>query len=423
MDVYFRYSKKNSYSFAVLSPLLPKARFTNRPMDGIMIYSFTTQQAAEVFREVENANTNSIFIAGGPHPSGAPEETLRYFDYVVIGEGEETLPELVFVLLHGGKPGKVKGIAYKRPRDELEGELGSAPISELEGEPGYELEGEPRSKLEGELGYELEGELRDVFESKSGSELTLTPARPHVNLDVYPCFDPKKLRAPIEISRGCPWGCRYCQTPRLFGRELRHRSIEVILKNARYYNDLRFIASNAFAYGGNGIKPRFDKVEKLLSRLHTLPEKKIFFGTFPSEVRPEFVTSEAVELVRTYCANTSLSLGAQSGSERILKEIQRGHTVEDIILAVECCLEYELTPAVDFIFGFPTETVEDQEKSLDLINWICKKGGKVRAHYLTPLPGTPYASVIPVEVSSGVRKKLGKLALEGKLTGCWEKVK
>jgi B12-binding domain/radical SAM domain protein len=371
MDVHFRYSKKNSYSFAVLSPLLPKARFTDGPRDGIMIYSFTTQQAAKVFREVENATTNSIFIAGGPHPSGAPEETLEYFDYVVLGEGEETLPELVFVLLQGGDPRKVKGIAYKKP----------------------------------------------------GGELALTPARPHVNLDAYPCFDPKKLRAPIEISRGCPWGCHYCQTPRLFGRELRHRSVDVILKNARHYNDLRFIASNAFAYGGNGIKPRFDKVEKLLSELHALPEKKIFFGTFPSEVRPEFVTEESVELVRKYCANTSLSLGAQSGSERILKEIQRGHTVEDSILAVEHCLEHELTPAVDFIFGFPTETEEDQEKSLDLVSWICKKGGTVRAHYLTPLPGTPYASAIPVDVSHKVRKELGKLALKGKLTGCWEKVK
>ncbi|MCQ1534693.1 TIGR04013 family B12-binding domain/radical SAM domain-containing protein [Methanosarcina sp. KYL-1] len=368
MDVNFRYSKKNSYSFAVLSPLLPEAGFTDSPRNGVMIYSFTTLQAAKVFREVENAGTDSVFIAGGPHPSGVPEETLEYFDYVVLGEGEETLPELVRVLLQGGDPGNVKGIAYKKP----------------------------------------------------GGEVVRTPERPHVNLDAYPCFDPQKLRAPIEISRGCPWGCRYCQTPRLFGREVRHRSVDSILRNAQHYNDLRFIASNAFAYGSDGIRPRFDKVEKLLSALHTLPDKKIFFGTFPSEVRPEFVTDESAELVRKYCTNNSLSLGAQSGSERILKEIRRGHTVEDSIAAVECCLEHELVPAVDFIFGFPTETEEDQEKSLDLVRWISKKGGTVRAHYLTPLPGTPYESAVPTDVSDKVRRELGKLALEGKLTGYWE---
>lgn len=370
MEVNFRYSKKNSYSFAVLSPVLPEAGFTDSPVDGIMIYSFTTRQAAKVFKEVENAGKDSIFIAGGPHPSGCPEETLKYFDYVVIGEGEETLPELVRVLQKKGDPGEVRGIAYKNP---------------------------------------------------DTGRITLTPERPHVNLDSYPCFNPKKLRAPIEISRGCPWGCKYCQTPRLFGREVRHRSIDSILKNAQHYNDLRFIASNAFAYGSDGIHPRFDKVEKLLSALHKLPDKKIFFGTFPSEVRPEFVTEESVELVRKYCANDSLSLGAQSGSDRILKEIRRGHTVEDSISAVECCLEHDIMPAVDFIFGLPTETEEDQEKSLELVRWICEKGGTVRAHYMTPLPGTPYASSVPSEVSGRVRRELGKLALGGKLTGYWEK--
>lgn len=370
MDVHFRYSKKNSYSFAVLSPLLPEAGFSDRPLKGIMIYSFTTRQAAKVFMEVKNAGTESIFIAGGPHPSGVPDETLEYFDYVVLGEGEETLPELVKMLQEGGDPGKVRGIAYR--------------------------------------------------DSETG-KIVITPKRPYVNLDSYPCFDPEKLRAPIEISRGCPWGCRYCQTPRLFGREVRHRSIDSILKNARYYNDLRFIASNAFAYGSDGIHPRFDKVEKLLSSLHEIPDKEIFFGTFPSEVRPEFVTEESVELVRKYCANDSLSLGAQSGSDRILKEIRRGHTVEDSISAVECCLEHEIVPAVDFIFGLPTETEEDQEKSLDLVRWICRKRGTVRAHYLTPLPGTPYASSVPAEVSDKVKRELGKLALDGKLTGYWEK--
>jgi B12-binding domain/radical SAM domain protein len=188
-----------------------------------------------------------------------------------------------------------------------------------------------------------------------------------------------------------------------------------------YYDDLRFIASNALAYGSDGIHPRFDKVEKLLSALHRLPDKKIFFGTFPSEVRPEFVTDESAELVRKYCANDSLSLGAQSGSNGILKEIRRGHAVEDTISAVECCLEHEIVPAVDFIFGLPTETEEDQEKSLDLVRWICRKGGTVRAHYLTPLPGTPYSSAVPAEVSDKVKSELGKLALSGKLTGYWEK--
>ena len=99
----------------------------------------------------------------------------------MIGEGEETLPELVTVLKEGEDPGKVRGIAYNASTD------------------------------------------------PTASKIIKTPKRPHVNLDSYPCFNPEKLRSPIEISRGCPWGCKYCQTPRLFGREVRHRNIDSIL--------------------------------------------------------------------------------------------------------------------------------------------------------------------------------------------------
>jgi B12-binding domain/radical SAM domain protein len=369
MDVYFRWNRKNSYSIAALSPVVPQASLTKKPHDGIMLYSFSTNQKDPVFEEVKNASTDSIFIAGGPHPSGAPEETLNHFDYVVIGEGEETLPHLLKVIEAGGDVSKVHGIAYV---------------------------------------------------DKETGKVVNTGKRDHVDLNRYPCFNPEVLLAPIEISRGCPWRCKYCQTPRLFGNRVRHRDIGSIVKCAEYLKDLRFTSSNAFAYGSDGIHPRFDKVGKLLQELHRLDGKQIFFGTFPSEVRPDFVTDEAMELVVQYCTNKTISLGAQSGSDRILKEIWRGHNVDDVITAVELCSVHGISTTVDFIFGYPTETEEDQRDSLDLIKWICGKSGVVRAHYLTPLPDTPYADVVPSRVSREVNRVLGKLALKGKLTGSWK---
>jgi len=366
--LYIKYNKKNSYSLAALAAVVPQAALVREPHDGIMLYSLSTKQADAVFEEVGNATTSSIFIAGGPHPSGAPEETLRYFDYVVIGEGEETLPHLLKTIESRGDVSQVKGIAY--------------------------------------------------VDRQSGKVVRTEP-RDHVDLNKYPCFDPRKLLAPIEISRGCPWRCKYCQTPRIFGSSVRHRDIDSIVTCAKYQRDLRFTSSNAFAYGGDGIHSRLDKVERLLSTLHRM-EKPIYFGTFPSEVRPEFVTDDALELVVRYCTNQTISIGAQSASDRILKEIWRGHTVDDVITAVERCSCHGISPVVDFIFGYPTETEEDQQDSLNLIKWICRKGGSVRAHYLTPLPDTPYADVEPSKVSSEVNRVLGRLALEGKVTGSWE---
>ena len=173
--VHFRWKPKNRSSIAALAAVTP-FNLTRKPVDGIMLYSFASTQAEQVFREVRSAGTNSIFIAGGPHATGRPEETLEYFDYVVVGEGEETLPELIRAIDEGSDPSAVNGIAFKK-------------------------------------------DGRVVF----------TGGRENIDLDQYAPFKPPLL-GPIEISRGCPWNCAYCQTPRIFGHCMRHRSVEAICK-------------------------------------------------------------------------------------------------------------------------------------------------------------------------------------------------
>lgn len=240
----------------------------------------------------------------------------------------------------------------------------------------------------------------------------LLPPDSCVWLEAFPPFS--RVRGYVEISRGCPHGCAYCQTPRLFGRSMRHRSIDAIARAASAYRDARFITPNAFAYGSDGIRPRFDRLERLLKAL----DNTIYLATFPSEVRPEFITTESLDLVRRYCANTKVQFGAQSGSDRVLAAINRGHSVADVVDAAERCLDYDLVPVVDVIVGFPCETEEDQRATLDLVEWVARRG-KVHAHHFTPLPGTPLAGKKPGPVFPETQKTLGRLALKGKVTGSW----
>ena len=79
----------------------------------------------------------------------------------------------------------------------------------------------------------------------------------------------------------------------MFGHGMRHRSIDEITRYSNRYGQARFVSPNAFAYGSDGIHPRFDKIEHLLRKL----SHKIFFGTFPGEVRPEFICGESLDLV------------------------------------------------------------------------------------------------------------------------------
>jgi B12-binding domain/radical SAM domain protein len=362
-QIHFRFFKKNMQSIAVLLPLIPGADIVEQPCYGIMIYSFATQQASLIFRELAQARTGSIFIAGGPHPSARPEETLRFFDYVVIGEGEKTLPELIDVIRNKGDISSVKGIAYKNENN-----------------------------------------------------IVFTEKRDHVDLDEYPAFDHGIMHNTIEITRGCPFNCTYCQTPQLFGHNMRHRSIDEISKYSKFLKDVRFTSPNAFAYGSDGIHPRIDKIESLL---RALSPGNIFFGTFPSEVRPEFVSDEILELVSDHCRNTTINMGGQSGSKRILESIRRKHTVEDIFIGAEKCMDHGFTPVVDFIFGLPGETEVDQLETLKVIKWLTGKGGKVHSHYFMPLPGTQFEYSTPAPISRQVEKVMGELALHGKTTGVW----
>jgi B12-binding domain/radical SAM domain protein len=362
--IWFRWNKKNGYSIAALLPLVEGAGLADSPRDGVMLYSFATAQAEEVYREIAGSKVKAVYVAGGPHPSARPEETLRSFDYVVIGEGEETLPELIEVIRSGGDPETVRGIAYSR-----------------------------------------DGIVR------------ITPAREYVDLDRYPPFRPP-IFSPLEISRGCPWGCAYCQTPRLFGRRMRHRSISTIKEYARCYSDLRFTSPNSLAYGSDGVHPRIDKVERLLASLSEL-DKPIYFGTFPSEVRPDFVSEEALDLVERYCKNRYLSIGGQSGSDRILKMIGRGHDVEVVRRACDLCIDRGIVPNLDLIVGLPGEGPEDQRMTLDLAREVVGGGGRIRAHHFIPLPGTPLEDAKPAVLADEVAKEMGKLALRGKATGKW----
>ena len=361
--VNFRFFKPNLFSIAALLPLIPGAEVVEKPQNGIMVYSFATKQAKNIYREVASSKTDSIFIAGGPHPSASPMETLSFFDYVVIGEGEETLPELIEALNAGKDVSSVKGIAFK------------------------------------EDGSVIYTEKRDA-----------------VDLDLYPPFD-LSMRSSIEISRGCPFNCSYCQTPQLFGHCMRHRSIDMIAKYAGTLGEVRFTSPNAFAYGSDGLHPRIEKIESLLYSMP--PGRNIYFGTFPSEVRPEFIKDRLLELVKEYCSNTTISMGGQSGSKRMLDRIKRGHTVDDIVIGVEKCLQHGFTPLVDFIFGLPYETEEDQLETLKLILWITGKGGKIHSHYFMPLPGTEFENAVSSPVSEKVDKVMGVLALKGKTSGRW----
>ncbi|UUX91843.1 TIGR04013 family B12-binding domain/radical SAM domain-containing protein [Methanoplanus endosymbiosus] len=361
MKINWRNIKWAGNSYAALYAACELAGYdlipVEKPEDDITLYSLNSVNADHFSGEIRDADC--ITIIGGPHPSADYKKFTGIADYVVVGEAEYSLPAL---------------LKYLDP---------DSPAKTL-----------PAGVAAG-----------DSYREK---DYCVIP-------DAYPPFT--KIKGYVEISRGCPYGCAYCQTPRLFGQSIRHRSIGCIVKAASGYRDVRFISPNSLAYGSKtGTSPDYEKLEKLLSSFRK--DQNVYLGTFPSEVRPEFVTEKSLELISDYCSNKKIHFGAQSGSNRMLKKIRRGHTAEDVISAVELCREFGFTPVVDYIIGLPGEEKEDQVLTLEQIKWVCRYG-KVHSHYFTPLAGTPFEYKNPAPLIPDVNKTLGKLSLNGKVTGYW----
>ncbi|MFX1543863.1 MAG: TIGR04013 family B12-binding domain/radical SAM domain-containing protein [Promethearchaeota archaeon] len=345
----------------------------------IIAQSVMSTQIDRVYHETrrikDRFGDSVVLIGGGPHASARPNELLRAgFDFVVVGEGEKVFRDLMFCLINDDEPTKIDGVVIE--------ESVSIP--------------KPRN-------------------------------RPKVSLDEYPPFAlGMNILGPVEVTRGCPFACKFCCTPFLSGGGVRHRSVESVvywLEQAvkrRGFRRTWFLSPNALSYGGKGRNAVPDKLEHLLKESTSVEGlEEVFFGAFPSEVRPEFVTKQVLEMMRTHVANDTLQIGLQSASDRVLEYSNRRHTVGEGLDAVEIALDCGFTPHVDMIFGLPSETREELEDSIDMCEMLSEIGAKVHGHVFMPLPGSAFENMPPGRLDQDSRSTLGELSRRGVLTGSW----
>lgn len=345
-------------------------------------WSFYSPDAAEMTAELQAVRARVtdprvLHVCGGVHASAEPEATLRAgWDLVAIGEGERLIADLVVALAKGDAARSLPGIAS----------------------------------------LTAEGTLQ-----KNGRA-------DRIALDDYPPFGPAHDRfGPIEITRGCIYACRFCQTPYFAGANFRHRSVANVRQWARYlvgrgFRDFRFLTPTSLSYGTHTQEPDLAAVEALLAgmREEIGSERRLWFGTFPSEVRPEHVTPAGLALLRRWVSNKALIVGGQSGSDRVLASSARGHDSACIERAVALCVEHGFVPHVDFLLGLPGEEASDVEATLQLMDRLVARGAKVHGHTFLPLPGTPFRKAPAGALTADVRRRLRNLASKGQLYGQWE---
>jgi B12-binding domain/radical SAM domain protein len=316
-----------------------------------------------------------LHVAGGVHATAEPVQTLDAgWDVAAVGEGETTLLRLVDA---AGDPTSVPGLVFR--------------------------------------------------DAAGGLIRTGRPER--LPLDTFRGFSLRWNRFnALEITRGCRYSCRFCQTPFMFSARFRHRSVanvrwHVDQMRRRGLRDVRFITPTALSYGTDDEEPNLAGVEELLASCKEGigPGGRVFFGSFPSEIRPEHVSREALRLIKRYCANNNIIVGAQSGSDRILDAAKRGHGVEQVRRAVRLGVEEGFRINVDMIFGMPGEDHADVAASMSLARELADLGARIHAHTFMPLPGTPWRDAPPGDVDPETISEVDRLSRRGALYGHWER--
>jgi len=321
------------------------------------------------------ARAPGLHVAGGVHASAEPLATLRAgFDFAALGEGEATAVALVSALIAGRDPRALTGLSFLR---------------------------------DGRLVSNGPGERRP--------------------LDDFPPFNARARKwNALEITRGCIYACSFCQTPFLFKARFRHRSVANVRAHVRQMREcgpvryLRFLTPTCLSYGSADQSVDLEAVEQLLAGVREeLPEGRIYFGTFPSECRPEHVTPRALQVLSKYVDNRRLVIGGQSGSDRVLVAMHRGHSVEDVRRAVRACGEAGFLPDVDLLLGLPGETAEDRALTLSFAHELVELGARIHSHAFMPLPGTPLSAAAPAPIEEPVRLALERLESAGAMHGQW----
>jgi radical SAM superfamily enzyme YgiQ (UPF0313 family) len=303
----------------------------NPDLVGFSLKSPIFHMGKYITKKIKTLLPNVKIIWGGVHPSLLPEESIKYSDFVCVGEGEEAILELVEKLSNGEKGNDVQNIwakekdfIYKSSQRPIVKDLDTLPLPKFNDKKQF---------------YISDGKTTNAY---SLPEWT------------------------VMSSRGCPYKCWYCSNEiidEVYKRgALRRRTVDNVIDELLLVKSK--LTSIKIIYFGDDV---FTISKKWIEEFAPKYKKQIGIP-FAVQTYPSFVNNEVINLLKEagLCA---AMIGIQSGSERVRKEIYFRKTSDKQILnAVEILKNHNIPYSrYDFIHNNPYETREDKVSTLNLL--------------------------------------------------------
>lgn len=314
----------------------------NPSIIGFSVATTSYPYTFELAKKMKRILGQTVFIWGGHHVSFQPEEPLLQgvADVVIRGEGEDAILKLICIT-------KEYGRRYKEFLNDVEGISYICDNQIHHNKPDYLV-------------------IRDL-------ESVPIPDRTLLDLSKY------KNASTILASRGCVGKCKFCASacmgvPR--EREISSIIYEMDILVKQYgYKHINFV-DNVFAYNKKRTKELLEAICK-----KNLPV------TFSAEVNINFMDEEVVELFKR-AGLKFVQFGIESGSNKILKSINKTISIEKSHSIVKRCLEEEINVVCSMLIGLPEDTEETIAETVAMAKQFKKEGAQIVLSCMIPYPGS-----------------------------------
>lgn len=321
---------------------------------GFQTFYNTIPACFRLAEKIKAVNKNVIVIFGGIQSTLFPDVSLENIsvDYVVVGEGEVIFRNMLRHLDSRDELRKVNGIAYR--------DAGTVVTT-------------PR-----------ESNIMDL-------DTLPMPARHLFFMDLYQSSANLRGKRNLHImsSRGCPFSCAFCESHKTFGKTNRFHS------TSRIIEELIALRDN---YGADAIQFYDESFtlnkERIYDLCSAIKKEKINLP-WSCFTRVNLIDIELLRVMKL-AGCYQIFFGVESGVPRLLKLIDKKHTVEQIRKAFQITNKVKIQTTASFIFGLPTETREEAWQSVQFAKKI--KPTFVNFLLFCPFPGT---DIYDLSVKSG----------------------
>ncbi len=350
--------EKAGHSVTVIDlRVTPDAKIENADLVGVTATTPTVNEAWRVLKEAKE-KLGALTVIGGPHVSAIPSESaaLPFVDFVVKGEGEQTMLELCAALEKGGATEGIAGLVSARGGKLVEGPA-REPLADIDSLPFP--------------AYHLFPDLKKNYTNPQPLISGRTPA------------------ANILTSRGCPYDCVFCFKG-VYGRRYRFRSKESVTAEWRWLIEKHGVKE--ISVQDDLFNIRLDRAKDICREI--IKQGLILPWTTPNGIRADAFDEELAGLMRqSGCYR--IAFGIESGNQAMLDSIGKKIDLEEIRKAIRIAKKAGLKTVGFFVMGSPGETAATLQDSVDFA--LKAELDFAQFSVATPFPGTRLFEVIKKE--------------------------